>query len=116
MSGNRTYGRAAAEMRRRIIRGALPPGVAWDTSRGSCSSGRQRPQESASFYSRHARRWNPFLFVLTAKRQEATEARNLRSYAALAVFVSARDHKAAWDEVCPAYEPIVICAAGSTTY
>jgi hypothetical protein len=49
-------------------------------------------------------------FVLTAKSQEATDARNLRSSSALAVFVSARDDKAAWIEVGRAYERFALQA------
>lgn len=50
--------------------------------------------------------------VLTPKAQADTDARNIRSSAAIAVFVTAREDKAAWVEVGRAYERFALQAAG----
>ena len=50
-------------------------------------------------------------WVLTPKAQADTDARNIRSSAAVAVFVAAREDKAAWVEVGRAYERFALQAA-----
>jgi len=49
--------------------------------------------------------------VLTPKTQADTDARNIRSSAAVAVFVAAREDQAAWVEVGRAYERLALQAA-----
>jgi hypothetical protein len=49
--------------------------------------------------------------VLTTKTQADTDARNIRSSAAVAVLVAAREDKAAWVEVGRAYERLALQAA-----
>jgi nitroreductase len=49
-------------------------------------------------------------FVLTPKSQADADARNIRSSAALVVFVSARDNRAAWVETGRAYERFALQA------
>jgi hypothetical protein len=49
--------------------------------------------------------------VLTPKGQAETDARNIRSSAGVAVFVSSRDDKAAWVEAGRAYERFALQAA-----
>jgi hypothetical protein len=49
--------------------------------------------------------------VLTPKTQADADARNIRSSAAVAIFVAKRDDKAAWVEVGRAYERVALQAA-----
>lgn len=50
-------------------------------------------------------------FVLTPKTQADTDARNIRSSSAVAIFVAAGDDKTAWVEIGRAYERLALQAA-----